>query len=61
MTEKQESQWLYAKALELAVLMKGPYEGQHEKNPAGIISHYAPLLREIAKSIREGGKPGNLY
>jgi hypothetical protein len=61
MTEKQESQWLYAKALELAIRIKGPYQGNTEitKSNASsvILRDYDPLVQAIAQRIRAGLQP----
>jgi hypothetical protein len=61
MTEKQESRWLYAKALELAILIKGPYRKDPEiterNASATIYQEYDPLAHAIARKIREGVQP----
>jgi len=54
MTKKQESQWLYAKGLELAILIKGTAEAL-PKEPFmydGFISkNYGALAKKIARNI----------
>jgi hypothetical protein len=51
MTKEQENRWLYAKALEIAVLVKGPFP--HEiGNPLGFLTYYEQEAAAIAKRIR---------
>jgi len=54
MTERQEAQWLYAKSLELAILLKGtPTDLTNEsfRYDDFIIKNYDDLAKKIARRI----------
>jgi hypothetical protein len=55
---KQEKQWIYAKALEIAALMQGPYPGSG-RGPE-IVSYYSSLIHTIVDNIRIAGEPGTI-
>lgn len=59
MTKEQESRWLCAKSLELAILIKGPCQEKITERSVLAVIHkeYDPLAHAIARKIREGVQP----
>jgi hypothetical protein len=57
MTQEQENQWLYAKALEIAALIKGPCPKNFENTNASL-AWYEPLVSAIARRIRNHANNG---
>jgi indole-3-glycerol phosphate synthase len=51
MTDKQEKQWRYAKALEIAARIIGPEEKDLE-NPEAYLARYERLVPAIEEQIR---------
>jgi hypothetical protein len=57
MTQEQENQWRYAKALEIAVLIKGPHPKEFE-NPQVYLVDYERLVSTIMKRIKDHSNGG---
>ena len=53
MTNRQEAEWLYAKGLELAILLKGPVDISDIEAPVSnmLFKHYHELAIKIAINI----------
>jgi hypothetical protein len=55
MTEAQEKQWRYARALEIAALLIGPDKRVFKKT--GVLARYERLAASIMKQMEEHSKP----
>ena len=53
MTDRQEAEWLYAKGLEMAILLKGPVEKSIVESPVSdmLFKPYHELAIKIARRI----------
>jgi len=53
MTEREEAEWLYAKGLEIAIMLKGPADKGTVESPVSemLFKHYHELAITIARKI----------
>jgi hypothetical protein len=52
MNEKELKQWQYAKSLEIAALILGPYPQNRDKDMCCVMKYYEPLQWFVLKRIR---------